>query len=100
MPGIAVSNLEDRRFVESICDVLQKFVPENIILRSVEHIYHVEQGQRILRFYYSRVSEGIASRQAGKPDDKIPKYPVEISVPIWNTHIDTDQILAKFALVR
>lgn len=100
MAGIEIKNFADQRFTNSMCDVLQKFIPEGVVIVSVSMVEDPGNGKRILQFMYSRVSEGMVVRQRGGPDASIPRYPVEISVPIWNTHIDTDQILAKFALVR
>ncbi len=100
MTGMLVQNFADRKFCSALCDVLQKFIDKNIVIVRIEMIEDIERGSRKLVFWYSKVSEGGAVRQAGKRDEDIPKYPIEVNVPIWNTHVDTDLILAKFALVR
>ncbi|MDE4913485.1 hypothetical protein PQI07_22655 [Methylobacterium sp. 092160098-2] len=100
MTGILVKNFADRKFCSALCDVLQKFIDGNVVIVRIELIEDPGRGNRALVFWYSKVSEGVASRQAGKRDEDIPKYPIEVNVSIWNTHVDTDLILAKFALVR
>ncbi|MBP33222.1 hypothetical protein [Methylobacterium sp.] len=100
MAGLLVDNFADRSFCSAMCDVLQQHIDKNVVIVKVEMIQQHDTGMRRIVFWYSKISEGITARQAGKPDSSIPRYPVEVSVPVWNTHISADLILAKFALVR
>ncbi|EIZ87131.1 hypothetical protein WYO_0168 [Methylobacterium sp. GXF4] len=97
MAGFAVDNFGDQKFCAALCDVLQKFIPQNVIIVRVEMMIMPEIASRRLMFWYSLVDEGLKARTAGKP---APEHLIAVNVPMWNTHIDADLILAKFALVR
>ncbi|MGU3659220.1 hypothetical protein [Methylobacterium fujisawaense] len=100
MTGLLVDNFADRKYCSALCDVLQQHIDKNVAIVKVEMIQQHDTGMRRIVFWYSKISEGVTARQAGKPDSSIPRYPVEVSVPVWDTHISADLILAKFALVR
>jgi hypothetical protein len=99
MAGIPISAITERSGAV-LMDQLQRHCASDVVLVKFEIIVHPGHGIREMIFWYSRISEGLKIRAARKPTDDTPKYPLKFPMPMWNTHIDLDMILAKLALVR
>ncbi len=97
MTGILIQNLADRNYASALLEVLQLHIDKNIVIVRLEEIRDPGNFTRTVRFLYSKIDEALKFRHERH---KIPQYPIDIKVPEWNTHLDIDLVLAKFALVR